>query len=38
MSEFAILMGCGIAGAAAILIVIADYITKPDPESESWES
>lgn len=38
MSEFAILTMCGIAGAIAILLVIADHITQPDPEAESWEA
>jgi len=37
MSETALLISIGIATVFAALLVIADHITQPDPESESWE-
>ncbi len=36
MTEIALLTALGIATAFASLLVIADVITKQDPEDETW--
>lgn len=36
MTEIALLTALGIATAFAALLVIADVITKQDPEDETW--